>query len=137
MQEGTFPAPGHPQVTAVPRGDTFAAACPARELLDRIAGKWSVLILLTLGTREMRFNGLRRRIEGISQKMLSQTLRALERDGMIARAVEDSMPVTVTYSITPLGRGLLSSLQSMIDWAETRMVDVAQAQRDYDALQRA
>lgn len=132
MQDGTFPSPGHFQETA-PRGDVFAANCPTRQLLDRIADKWSTLILLILDGEPMRFNGLRRRIEGISQKMLSQTLKALERDGLVARAAEATVPVTVTYSITPLGRALVISLQAMIDWAETRMGEVEAAQRAYDA----
>jgi DNA-binding HxlR family transcriptional regulator len=141
MQDGTFPSPGHFQETPVretlhetaPRGDVFAANCPTRQLLDRIADKWSTLILLILDGEPMRFNGLRRRIEGISQKMLSQTLKALERDGLVARAAEATVPVTVTYSITPLGRALIISLQAMIDWAETRMGEVEAAQRAYDA----
>jgi DNA-binding HxlR family transcriptional regulator len=80
----------------------------------------------------MRFNALKRRIDGVSQKMLSQTLRSLERDGLLSRTVVATVPVTVTYAITPLGRGLIGSLQSMIDWAETHMDDVASAQRVYD-----
>jgi len=92
-----------------------------------------VLILLTLGDGEMRFNGLKRRIEGVSQKMLSQTLRSLERDGLVTRVAEATVPVTVTYGITPLGRGLIAALRSMIDWAESCMIEVTAAQRAYDA----
>jgi len=132
MQEGTFKNDSHPGGTAFPRGDVYAADCPTRKLLDRIADKWSVLILLLLGQEAMRFNALKRRIEGVSQKMLSQTLRSLERDGLVSRTVVATVPVTVTYAITPLGRGLIGSLQSMIDWAETHMPDVAAAQRSYD-----
>jgi DNA-binding HxlR family transcriptional regulator len=133
MQEGTFRTLGHVEETATSRGNAFAADCPTRQLLDRIADKWSVLLLLTLDNGEMRFNGLKRRVEGISQMMLSQTLRSLERDGLVTRTVEPSAPVTVTYGITPLGRGLIAALRSMIDWAETCMVDVTAAQRAYDA----
>ncbi|MED5547230.1 MAG: helix-turn-helix domain-containing protein [Pseudomonadota bacterium] len=137
MQEGTFSAPGHSEVTASPVAsrpapDVFAAACPTRQLLDRVADKWSVLILTTLGAEEMRFNALRRRIEGISQKMLSQTLRTLERDGLVERRVVASIPVRVSYVITPLGAELLSALQAMIDWAEQRMGAVAAAQAAFD-----
>ncbi|WP_240338918.1 helix-turn-helix domain-containing protein [Novosphingobium sp. BW1] len=110
----------------------FAAACPTRQLLDRVADKWSVLILTTLGAEEMRFNALRRRIEGISQKMLSQTLRTLERDGLVERRVVASIPVRVSYVITPLGAELLSALQAVIDWAEQRMGAVAAAQAAFD-----
>lgn len=133
MQDGTFSAPGSPGETGFERGNAFAADCPTRQLLDRIADKWSVLLLLVLGEGDMRFNSLKRRIGGVSQKMLSQTLRSLERDGLIARTVEPTMPVTVTYSVTPLGRELLTALQSIIDWAETRMTTVLAAQSTYDA----
>lgn len=131
MQEGTSTIDGHSGETGA-RGDVYAAGCPTRRLLDRIADKWSVLILLLLGQEAMRFNALKRRIEGVSQKMLSQTLRSLERDGLVSRTVVATVPVTVTYAITPLGHRLVGSLQSMIDWAETHMPEVATAQRRYD-----
>lgn len=131
MQEGTLTIDGSLGETGA-RGDVYAADCPTRKLLDRVADKWSVLILLLLGQEAMRFNALRRRIEGVSQKMLSQTLRSLERDGLVSRTAVATVPVTVIYAITPLGRGLIGSLQSMIDWAETHMDDVAAAQRVYD-----
>lgn len=134
MQDGTFPIPGIPDETpARRRGDAYARDCPTRQLLDRVGDKWSVLILLLLGEGERRFNELKRRIGGVSQKMLSQTLRSLERDGLVLREVEPTVPVSVTYRITPLGCELLMSLRFMIDWAETRMTDVAAAQRRYDA----
>ena len=132
MQDGTFHTPGHLQETWT-RGDVFAANCPTRQLLDRIADKWSTLILIVLGEGPIRFNGSKRRIDGVSQKMLSQTLKSLERDGLVSRTVVATVPVTVTYAVTPLGRGLMASMQAMIDWAETRMPEVAQAQADYDA----
>lgn len=136
MQDGTFTAPGHSCVTDL-RGDAFAMDCPTRQLLDRIADKWSVLILLLLGDGDTRFNALRRRIGGISQKMLSQTLRSLERDGLVSRTVEATMPVTVTYAITPLGDELLAALRAMIDWAETRIVRVAECQQAFDMREAA
>ncbi|MFM6828827.1 MAG: winged helix-turn-helix transcriptional regulator [Novosphingobium sp.] len=136
MQEGTISIPGHRKVTPSPhetrRGDVYAANCPTRQLLDRIADKWSALILLLLSAEDMRFNALKRRIEGISQKMLSQTLRSLERDGLVTRAVEPTVPVTVTYAITPLGRGLIGAMRAMIEWAESCMIEVTAAQRAYD-----
>lgn len=131
MQEGTLTIDSFPGETGA-RGDVYSANCPTRKLLDRVADKWSVLILLLLGQEAMRFNALKRRIDGVSQKMLSQTLRSLERDGLLSRTVVATVPVTVTYAITPLGCGLIGSLQSMIDWAETHMDDVAAAQRIYD-----
>jgi DNA-binding HxlR family transcriptional regulator len=133
MQDGTLTAPSHFQGTSFPRGDAYARDCPTRQLLDRVGDKWSVLILLLLGDGEMRFSALKRRIAGISQKMLSQTLRSLERDGLVTRGVEPTAPITVTYAITPLGHELLGALRTMIDWAETRMPAVAQAQNSYDA----
>ena len=132
MQDGTFTSPGHPRETAHDRGNVYARDCPTRQLLDRIGDKWSVLILLLLGDDAMRFNALKRRVDGVSQKMLSQTLRSLERDGLVTREVVATVPVTVTYRITPLGRELLASLQLMIDWAETRMAAVETAQRRFD-----
>jgi DNA-binding HxlR family transcriptional regulator len=132
MQDSTFTTPGYLHETGVERGNVFAGDCPTRQLLDRIGDKWSVLILLLLGDENMRFNGLKRRIGGVSQKMLSQTLRSLERDGLVTRKVEPTMPVTVTYSITPLGRELLAALRFLIDWAEIRMPDVVAAQRSHD-----
>ncbi len=141
MQDGTLISPGHFEETAAlktsralsaSRGDVYAAACPTRHLLDRIGDKWSVLTLTLLGDETMRFNELKRRIAGVSQKMLSQTLRTLERDGLVFRHAQATVPVTVTYSITPLGRELLGAMEQLIDWAETRMADVSAAQRDYD-----
>ncbi|WP_404333311.1 winged helix-turn-helix transcriptional regulator [Sphingomonas sp. MMS12-HWE2-04] len=137
MQDGTFDAPSYLKGTRpapdVLRGDVFARDCPTRQLLDRVGDKWSVLILRLLGEAPMRFSLLKRRIAGISQKMLSQTLRSLERDGLLTRHAEATVPITVTYSITPLGHELLAALRAMIDWAETRMPAVAQAQQIYDA----
>lgn len=133
MQDGTLSIPGYVQETAERRGNAYASECPTRQLLDRIGDKWSVLILLLLGEEDRRFNGLKRLIGGVSQKMLSQTLRSLERDGLVGRAVEATVPVSVTYSITPLGRELLTAMRLMIDWAETRMPAVAESQRLYDA----
>ncbi len=136
MQEGTFIAPGYPEETGGRQPDVYAANCPTRQLLDRIADKWSVLILTTLGMDEMRFNALKRRIDGISQKMLSQTLRSLERDGLVVRHVVPTVPVTVSYAITPLGSELIAALQAMIDWAERRMADVTLSQLAYDVREK-
>lgn len=138
MQEGTLTSSGHSQETADAfRGDVYAAQCPTRSLLDRLADKWTVLVLTTLEDGPMRFNALRRRVDGVSQKMLSQTLRQLERDGLVDRAVEATVPVSVTYSATPLGSTLVAALQPVIDWAETRMPAVAEAQARYDAREPA
>lgn len=146
MQEGTDISSGHLQVTrpdpgdAAWQGDVYAQNCPTRLLLDRIADKWTVLLLTTLspgkaGGGPMRFNALKRRVEGVSQKMLSQTLRQMERDGLVTRTVEASVPVSVTYAVTALGQTLVEALQPMIDWAETQMPVVVTAQAAFDRRQ--
>lgn len=141
MQEGTVSSHGHLTETVASRaelwaetwrGDARAAACPTRLLLDRIADKWTVLILVTLEAGPLRFNALRRHVEGVSQKMLSQTLKQMERDGLISRTVEATVPVSVTYGLTPLGLSLYAVMQPLMDWAETHMPMVAQAQGLYD-----
>ncbi len=134
MQDGTETSSGHLVETgpALMRGDVYAADCPTRRLLDRVADKWTTLLLTTLDRGEMRFNALKRRVGGVSQKMLSQTLKQMERDGLVLRHVEATVPVTVTYEITPLGRTLVAALRPLIDWAETRMDQVEAARLRYD-----
>jgi DNA-binding HxlR family transcriptional regulator len=87
--------------TACPRPNAYAATCPTRLVLDRVADKWAVLILGSLSEEPVRFDELRRLIEGVSQKMLSQTLKSLERDGLVSREAIPTVPVTVEYSVTP------------------------------------
>jgi DNA-binding HxlR family transcriptional regulator len=116
--------------------DVYAANCPTRQILDRVGDKWAVLILLLLREEAMRFNRLRRTIEGISQKMLSQVLKSLERDGLIQRRAIATVPVTVEYSITQLGLTLAAAVDPLRDWAEQNLKDVLAAQRRYDAQQK-
>jgi DNA-binding HxlR family transcriptional regulator len=113
--------------------NAYAATCPTRLVLDRVADKWAVLLLGLLAQRPVRFNQLRREIEGISQKVLSQTLKSLERDGLVKRTATATVPVTVEYSITPLGRTLADTVDALRVWAETHMREVLAAQRKYDA----
>ncbi len=113
--------------------NVYDPACPTRMVLDRIADKWAVLVLGLLGDGPVRFNQLRRQIEGISQKMLSQTLKSLERDGLVRRKAFPTVPVTVEYSVTPLGQTLSATVDSLRIWAETNMEQVLQAQQHYDA----
>lgn len=113
-------------------GNAYAAACPTRQALDRIADKWTVLVLGLLSEGPMRFNRLRREIDGISQKMLSQTLRSLERDGLVARKVFPTVPVTVEYSITPIGATLAETVTPLRLWAEQNIERILQAREDYD-----
>lgn len=112
--------------------DVYISSCPTRLILDRVADKWAVLVLLLLSDGPVRFNQLRRRIQGLSQKMLSQTLKNLERDGLISRKAFPTVPVTVEYAMTPLGRTLLTTLDALKDWAEQNIEQVLAAQQNYD-----
>lgn len=114
------------------RPDPFQAQCPTRRVLDRIGDKWAVLILILLERQTMRFNELRRSIEAISQKMLSQTLKSLERDGLVRRKAYPTVPVTVEYSVTDLGRTLAATVDMLRLWAETHIEAVEAAQQRYD-----
>ncbi|MDZ4365393.1 helix-turn-helix domain-containing protein [Brevundimonas sp.] len=113
--------------------DVFAALCPTRQILDRIGDKWTVLVVQVLDEGPMRFNGLKRRISGVSQKMLAQTLRHLERDGLVSRRVFPTTPVTVEYALTPLGQTLVGALTPLIAWSEGRIGDVTAARAVFDA----
>lgn len=112
--------------------DAYMAACPSRNLLDRISDKWVALVLVALGQSDKRYSELSRRLVGVSQKMLTQTLRLLERDGLISRELTLSVPVRVDYSLTPLGRSLLPILAAVKAWAENHMDEVFAARAAYD-----
>ncbi|GAB2468841.1 winged helix-turn-helix transcriptional regulator [Jatrophihabitans fulvus] len=113
--------------------NAFLDVCPSRQLLDRISDKWVVLVLCALGTGEQRYSELSRTIAGVSPKMLTQTLRTLERDGLVTRSVEPTVPVTVTYALTDLGTSLLGVTQSLRAWAQSHMDDVLAHRAAYDA----
>jgi len=118
--------------------DAFLAMCPSRKLLDRISDKWVTLVLSALGSdaphefggdcsgepRSMRYSELSRLLAGVSQKMLTQTLRSLERDGLITRTATPTVPVTVTYELTDLGLSLHRMVRGIKSWAEEHMDDV-------------
>ena len=106
--------------------------CPTRQALDRIADKWSVLIIGLLEERPKRFSDLHRAIGGISQKMLTQTLRTLERDGLLTRTVYAQVPPRVEYELTPLGRTLIEPIRAIRVWAEANIKQVIAAQMSYD-----
>jgi DNA-binding HxlR family transcriptional regulator len=110
----------------------YAADCPTRMALDRIADKWTVLLLGLLVERRLRFNQLRREVEGLSQKTLSQTLKALERDGLVTRTAFATVPVTVEYAVTPLGRTLADALAPLSRWAGDHIGEVTRARERYD-----
>lgn len=113
--------------------DVYNHHCPTRILLDRIADKWTVLVVGALVEKTKRFGQLRREIGGVSQKMLTQTLRQLERDGVVARKIYASVPPKVEYSLTELGRSLVSILDNIRKWSETYIEDVLKARDEYDA----
>ena len=113
--------------------DVFLAECPSRQLLDRMSDKWVTLVLCALQDEPQRYSQLARTIAGVSQKMLTQTLRSLERDGMLTRSVTATVPVTVTYELTALGRSLLVVFAQLKDWAESHMGAVLEARASYDA----
>ncbi|WP_406051912.1 winged helix-turn-helix transcriptional regulator [Kribbella sp. NBC_00889] len=112
--------------------DAFLATCPARQLLDRISDKWVTLILSALADGPLRYSDLSRRIAGVSQKMLTQTLRSLERDGLLSRSVTPSVPVRVDYELTTLGETLMPLIASIKGWAETHMTEVNAARSRFD-----
>ena len=111
----------------------LTAACPVRDVLDRVGDKWSALIVKALENEPKRFGVLRREIEDISQRMLTETLRNLQRDGYVARKVYPTTPPAVEYSITPLGQSLQRALGVLADWSTLNHNAVRQARSVFDA----
>lgn len=107
--------------------DPYARDCPSRQLLDRIGDRWTVLVLGTLEDGPLRFSEVARRVDGVSQKMLTQTLRAAERDGLVTRTVFAEVPPRVEYELSALGRSLREPLRALEAWATTHMPDVLDA----------
>ncbi|CAM5548207.1 winged helix-turn-helix transcriptional regulator [Streptomyces sp. NPDC091290] len=112
--------------------NVFARTCPSRGTLEHVTGRWGGLTLGALYEGSLRFNELRRRVDGVSEKMLSQTLHALERDGLVHRDAQPTNPPRVDYELTPLGRGVAERLMSLIQFVEGQMDDVLTARRHYD-----
>lgn len=110
----------------------FAAGCPSRELFDQIADKWSMMILTVLDGGPQRFNGIRRMLEGVSQKSLTQTLRRLERNGLVTRRVLTGSPVAVEYQMSDLGRTLLPPFRTLYLWTKQHMPQVEAARAAFD-----
>ena len=115
-----------------------AQSCMAvREVLSRVGDKWSVLIVSILYAGPQRFNGLRRDIEGISQRMLTLTLRQLERDGLVSRRVEATVPPSVYYTLTPLGETLHHTVRELALWAQNNIAAISESQQAFDARPKA
>ncbi|MFE4517012.1 winged helix-turn-helix transcriptional regulator [Kitasatospora sp. NPDC056783] len=108
-------------------------ACPITEVLDHVAGKWSIGILVAAAHGPIRFTELERTVAGISRRMLTLNLRKLERDGLLVRTVYPTVPPKVEYSLTPMARELHASLAGLVGWAERHRVDIDAARATYDA----
>jgi len=117
--------------------DVFAKACPSRGTLEHVTGRWGGLTLGALYEGSLRFNELRRRVDGVSEKMLSQTLQALERDGLVHREAQPTNPPRVDYELTPLGREIAERLLGLIHFVEGRMDDILAAREHYDVTRGA
>jgi DNA-binding HxlR family transcriptional regulator len=118
--------------TDMPIPNIYKACCPSRQILSRIGDKWSVVILSSLGQQPVRFGELKRMCDGISQKMLTQTLRYLERDGLIHRRVITEKPLNVEYALSGLGSNLLLLINPLIDWVHGHCLEISQSQTNFD-----
>ena len=119
------------------RADAGAPKCAVRDVLDRVGDAWSVLVVLRLGESPRRFNELRRQVGGISQRMLTVTLRHLERDGLVARRVIPHTPPQVEYRLTELGRSLLGAIEILAQWAVAHQPEIQTARDTYDRRREA
>jgi DNA-binding HxlR family transcriptional regulator len=119
-------------VVTIDRGDAFDPDCPTRLVLDRVGDKWTVLVIDALSEGPLRFTQLRNRIGGVAPKVLTQTLRTLERDGLLTRTVHAQVPPRVDYEVTELGRSLSGPLAALTDWAETHVGRILRAREEYE-----
>jgi DNA-binding HxlR family transcriptional regulator len=137
MEDGTSQSPGSCAYTAsdqafdVTHWDT-REDCETRQILDRVADKWSLLVIALLEERSLRFTELRRSVDGVSQRMLTRTLRHLERDGLVHRTVHPVVPPRVDYSLTPLGASLHATIKALVTWTEDHRQEIAAARDAYD-----
>lgn len=113
--------------------DAYLAECPARQVLQTLSDKWVTLVLNALGDGPRRYSEIGRTVAGVSQKMLTQTLRTLERDGLVSRRVTPTVPIRVDYELTPLGRDLLPVVRSIKVWAERHITAIHAARETFDA----
>ncbi|ALG15166.1 HxlR family transcriptional regulator [Kibdelosporangium phytohabitans] len=116
--------------------DVIEEACPLTEVIDHVAGKWSIGVLVAAAHGPVRFTELERAINGISRRMLTLTLRKLERDGLLCRTVYPTVPPKVEYTLTAMAQELHETLRSLTDWAERHRGNIAAAQKHYDAAER-
>jgi DNA-binding HxlR family transcriptional regulator len=134
MEDGTSKSAGYPEGTV---GECIEwdlrNDCEVRQILDRVADKWSLLTIALLERKTMRFSELQRQIDGVSQRMLTVTLRQLERDGLVTRTVYPVVPPRVEYTLTDLGCTLLTTIQSLVSWTEEHQTEIAAARARYDA----
>jgi DNA-binding HxlR family transcriptional regulator len=115
--------------TLMRRGEVFAVECPSRDILKHVTSRWGVLVLVALMEGTHRFSDLRRKVGGVSEKMLAQTLQQLEQDGFIDRVSHPVVPPHVEYSLTPLGAGIGRQVESLTDWIETNLPKIMLAQQ--------
>ncbi|MGI5166187.1 winged helix-turn-helix transcriptional regulator [Spirillospora sp. CA-253888] len=139
MEDGTFKSPGNRCDTDSVPASAFDVAhwdvregCEVRQILDRVADKWSLLVIALLDQRSLRFTELKRLIDGISQRMLTRTLRHLERDGLVERTVHPVVPPRVDYALTPLGASLHTTIKALVTWTEDHQMEIAAARAAYD-----
>ncbi len=109
-----------------------AAGCRAREILERVGDKWSLFVVSLLGGGVLRFSELQRAIDGITPRMLTVTVRSLERDGLVTRTVHPVVPPRVDYELTPTGRTLLEAVTPLVRWADAHLAEIDEARRTYD-----
>ena len=115
------------------RGDVFAETCPSRSVMEHVTSRWGVLVLVALLEGTLRFSELRRKVAGVSEKMLAQTLQALESDGIVHREVYPVIPPRVEYSLTPLGREVAPHVEALAEWIEENMPRVLKARAAHAA----
>ncbi|MGW3932639.1 winged helix-turn-helix transcriptional regulator [Streptomyces microflavus] len=142
MEEGTSKSPSHCCDTGDEQDFDISQwdvreGCEVRQILDRVADKWSLLAIAHLERRTLRFSELRRLIDGISQRMLTVTLRQLERDGLVRRTVYPVVPPRVEYELTPMGATLHTTIRTLVDWTEGHQQETARARAEYDSRQAA
>ncbi|WP_329404308.1 helix-turn-helix domain-containing protein [Streptomyces melanogenes] len=134
MEEGTLKSPSYCTGTDTDQARQWDTreGCEVRQILDRVADKWSLLAIALLDRRTLRFTELRREIDGISQRMLTVTLRQLERDGLVRRTVHPVVPPRVDYQLTPMGVTLHDTIQTLVAWTEGHQDEIGAARAEYD-----